>query len=68
MSNTYHHRGQKHRHNGHDYGGKYKCNRMYGQSYGSYGREMAHTEMRVKTKQIIATELGHVILDDWDDI
>ena len=60
MSNTYHHKNQKNRHNGHDYSGKYNCNNGYQQSYGSYGRELAHIEMRNKSKEIIRMELDDV--------
>lgn len=65
MANTYHHKRQKHYRNGYDYGGKYKCNRMYGQSYGSFGRKRAHIEMRNETRNIVNEVLKAV---DWDDI
>ena len=60
MSRTSHHRSQKHAHNGHDYGARYRCNRMYGAGYGAYSRSLAHAEMRNDSKVIIKMEIDDV--------
>lgn len=57
MSRTTHHRGQKSRHDGHDYGARYKCNKRYGQGYGKDGRDRAHKEIRHNSNLIIKEEL-----------
>jgi len=53
MSRTKHHRSQKHRHNGHDYGGRYKADKQYGCSYGVEGRDLADKERREAGNRII---------------
>ncbi len=62
MSRTKHHRNQKHQHNGQEFGSRYKCNRLYCQSYGKDGRDLADTERRNDSKRIINEELE--MLDD----
>lgn len=57
MSRTNHHRDQKNKHNGHEYGGRYKCNRCYGNSYGVHGRDKADSERRNQDKSIVREEL-----------
>lgn len=58
MSDTRHHRGQKHGKSGWDYGKKFRCNRTYAMPYGPYGKEVAHSEMRGDSKTIVLTELN----------
>lgn len=50
MSRTNHHFAQKHLHNGEDFSGKYKCNKKYGNSYGTEGRSRADKERRKDDK------------------
>ena len=57
MSRTRHHRGQKSQHNGHDYGGRYNCNKGYGNSYGVAGRDRARVERRNDDDRINPDEL-----------
>ena len=51
MSNTHHHGSKNHQ--GHDYGGKYKCNKHYGQGYGKFGRQLAARERRNDDKKAV---------------
>ena len=60
MSRTRHHKGQKLRHSGHDYGGRYKCNKMYGQHYGVDGRDRADSERRNESKEIIRNQINEI--------
>lgn len=53
MSNTFHHRYQRTRHNGHDYGSRLACNKNYCQPYGKEGRKRAATTQRMETKKIV---------------
>lgn len=66
MSRTRHHRNQKHQHNGFDYGGKYNCNKNYAQGYGTDGRDLADSERRRESKQIIRDELEG--MEDGSDV
>ena len=49
MSNTRHHGVDNHL--GHDYSGKYKCNKQYAQGYGKDGRRRAAKERRADDKK-----------------
>lgn len=51
MSRTKHH-GQDN-HVGHDYGGRYKCNKSYGNAYGTEGRNKADKERREESKRAV---------------
>ncbi len=57
MSNTHHHRKQRDRHLGHDYGSRVSCNKNYAQSYGKQGRKRAAEIRRMETKKIIREEI-----------
>ena len=64
MSRTTHHRGQKDRRNGHDYGGRYKCNESYNQNYGTDGRDRANSERRNEDKRLVRVALNSGENDD----
>jgi hypothetical protein len=51
MGKTYHH--GKDNHLGEDYGSKHKCNKLYNQAYGKYGRARLHEELRNEDKKMI---------------
>lgn len=57
MSRTRHHRNQKNAHLGHDYGSRYRCNKLYGQSYGKDGRDRANSERRIDDKSEVQSGL-----------
>lgn len=61
MRRTRHHKGQKHRHNGHDYGARYKCNKTYGCPYGVEGRDLADSERRREAKKVIQEGLDEAV-------
>lgn len=58
MTRTKHHRQQKYKHQGHDYGAKYNCNKGYSCPYGKDGRDLADSERRNESKRIIKEELN----------
>ena len=62
MSRTIHHKSQKHRRCGFDYGGKYKFDKNYSGGYGSFSRKMAHKELRIEDKSTVRKEL--LMIDD----
>ena len=51
MSRTKHHGNKSHI--GHDYGGRFNCNKGYGAGYGKDSRKAAHVEMRQDAKRAI---------------
>lgn len=64
MSRTKHHRGYHHL--GHDYGGRYRCNRGYGNSYGVDGRNLADKERRQDDKRLSLEGINQV--DDMPNV
>lgn len=55
MSRTKHHGIDNHI--GHDYGGRYNCNKGYGASYGKDSRDKADSERRMEDKRVVIEEL-----------
>jgi len=50
MSRTTHHRKQSETHAGYDYGGRYKCNKLYNNGYGIIARWRGKRERRAVAK------------------
>lgn len=63
MSRARHHRNQEKNKAGKKYGGKYKCNRLYGQSKCRFGKDLADSERRKQEK----VDLDKVWLDLQDE-
>lgn len=57
MSRTKHHKGQKHRRYGLDYGAKYNSNKGYGGGYGPKAKDAADSDRRQEDKRVVREEL-----------
>lgn len=65
MSRTKHHKGQKNRRCGLDYGSKYKHNKGYCGGYGPDAKNAADSERRQQGKKIVRNEVDYTKMEDW---